>query len=154
MYLFDTDTLSNFLDQRREHDRLRERIRDVPPEQRFTSIINVEELLQGQWQGLNAQRSKVAKGQAPEESLTVVYEIYRRLFGFLASTQVLPYDAAAIAHFKKIDPSLRRRHASDSRIAACAAAYGFVVVTCNLRHFQEFGVVKCEDWTRADEPEW
>jgi tRNA(fMet)-specific endonuclease VapC len=47
MYLLDTNTVSNFLDQQRHSPQLTQKILSTPPEHIFISIITVEEILRG-----------------------------------------------------------------------------------------------------------
>lgn len=147
MYLFDTDTLSNFLDANRSYEQLRTRLVDTPPEQRFISIVNVEELLQGQAASINTLR-----GKGNEARLTDAYALYHHLYEALRLFQVVPYDRAAAEIYLGLDAAKRREGKSDARIAACAASRGLIVVTCNLAHFEKIGLAPCEDWTRGSLP--
>lgn len=142
MYLLDTDTISNLLDENRGYEGLRRSVLSVPPRQRFICIVNVEEILQGQWAAINSARG----GKAPPERVVQEYALFRRLFDDLQKFQVLDYCEKSEQWFRSLDHPTQRNYGLDCRIAAVAAANDLVVVTGNTRHYEKIALAKCVDW--------
>ena len=45
----------------------------------------------------------------------------------------------------------KRVGTNDRRVAAIAIAYNMIVVTRNVRHFEQIGGVRLEDWSLLEE---
>ena len=77
-------------------------------------------------------------------------ETRREVERFAARLEVLPFDAAAAAHFADIRAGLERRGltivAYDLMIAGHARSRGLVVVTGNLDEFRRVPGLLAEDW--------
>ena len=82
-------------------------------------------------------------GPRPAENRQLVERFAGRLV-------VLPHDGAAAAHTANIRAVLERRAlvigAYDLMIAGHARSRGLVVVTGNLREFEQVDGLRCEDW--------
>jgi|SRR5215471_2980993 len=115
---------------------LRERIENTPYEQIFVSVISVEEAIEGA-RNLIYRQGRVVAG----------YELLTRVFTSYSKFQILSYDEDALEVFNRFPKDAKRVTKSDRQIAATAMAKGYLVVTRNLRDFQQIGV-PCEDWSR------
>lgn len=132
-YLFDTDTLSDLL-RRAPSPRLLRRLAAVPPEEQSTSSITLGELIYG------AHRMR-------ERAAELVERIERALISNLA---VLPFDAAAARRYGELRAELEQRGTpigdADMRIASIALANGLIIVTGNVRHFEQVPGLAVENW--------
>ena len=133
MYLLDTDILSNLL-KRRPSTNLIAKLAVVPQEQQFTTSITMGELLYG------AHRIRT-------QSVQLLARIRELL---LRNLPVLPFDRAAADHYGRLKAELERRGTpvdeADLRIGAIALAWGYTVVTGNVRHFQRIPGLAVENW--------
>jgi tRNA(fMet)-specific endonuclease VapC len=142
VYLFDTDTTSNFLDDRRQNPHLRQKVLGQPAENLCISIVTVDELLRGMLALVADARSKTPLPQR--------YALLHKLFAALAKFNVAPYDDAAHAVFERIPVRVRQRHPKDCRIAAIALSRGMVIVTSNQSDFQQISGAQLVDWMLGD----
>jgi tRNA(fMet)-specific endonuclease VapC len=143
VYLLDSDTTSDYLDEKRSNPTLRERIEREPPHHLWISIVTFEEIVKGLLSLLNAARKHPRNGRKVVEYFGLLQNIVQDLQQF----QILPCDAAAEAKYQEIPANLRQQHSQDCHIAASAKAYDLTVVTQNTRHFALIPNLKIEDWT-------
>ena len=76
---------------------------------------------------------------------------YRRLaqlVPFLAAFRIAPFEDETQEIYRAMPPALRRLGSGDCKIAATALYFDLVVVTRNIRHFQQIPGIVCEDWTQ------
>ena len=139
MYLLDTSTVSNFLDERRFYPQLTAKILSQPPELIFTSIITVEEILQGALASVQKAKRK--------PSIVAAYQYFEELFSALNQFQILSYSAEAERIYQALSAKIKRIGTQDCRIAAIAKANELTVVTVNTNDFMGIGLVDVEDWT-------
>lgn len=104
----------------------------VPPEDQFTTAINLGELLYG-------------ASKAGRDDLVVrINEI------ITTRVNVLPFDERAAEKYGSLRAVLesegRTLHEADLRIASIALAANLVVVTGNLRHFERIPGLIVENW--------
>jgi tRNA(fMet)-specific endonuclease VapC len=141
LYLLDTDTVSNFLDRRRQNARLRERLLAEPVSELRVSIITVEEMLRG---ALDAVRD----AQKKKRSVAAASAFLGTVFDDLHQFPLLPHTELAERLYQEMPPDVKRIGTNDCRIAAAATSLGCTLVTANTQHFQRIGVQHLEDWTR------
>ena len=136
MYLLDTDILSNLL-KRAPSTALIAKLASVPPEQQFTSSINLGELVYG------AHRLQARTALLLERIETTLIQ----------NLPVFPFDAAAARRYGEVRAELERRGASpgdaDLRIGAIALVRGLTVITGNVRHFLRIPELPVENWLEA-----
>lgn len=140
MYLLDTSTVSNFLDEKRYHPQLTARILSQPPEQIFISIITVEEILQGALATVQKVKRKT--------SVTKAYQYFEDLFSALHRFQILSYTSEAEEIYQSLPAMIKRIGTQDCRIAAIAHTNKFTVITVNVSDFVRINLADVEDWTR------
>lgn len=132
MYLFDTDILSNLM-KRVPKGSLISRLVLVPPEEQFTSSVNLGELVYG---ALRSERSALLL-----ERIEAVVPV---------DLPVLPFDAVAARTYGGIRAGLESRGTpigdADLRVAAIALSRGLTVVTANERHFRKVPGLSVENW--------
>ena len=141
MYIFDTDTYSNFL---RGNALIRQRVSQVPRGTVYLCAITPEEVLRGRLDYINQLRS-----QQPSQ-LPVAYDLLLDVVRDLNRASILRYDDDAARIFRDFPASVKRAGSQDCRIAAVAQANGFTVVTSNTAHFAKIGV-PTEDWNLSPE---
>ncbi len=131
MFLFDSDVLIT-LNNRKESTSLRRRIRATPRRMRFTSTINLAEMLHGAY-GSDDTNNEI-----------------RRIEQLIAGFRMLSFDALAARAYAPIAFELRREGVrigeADTRIAAVAIANNLIVVTQNIRHFGRVQGLRVETW--------
>ncbi len=137
MYIFDTDTYSNFL---RGNALIRQRVSQVPRGSVYFSAITPEEVLRGRLDYINQLRSQ----------LPVAYDLLLDVVRDLNRASILRYDEDAAQIFRDFPASIKRAGSQDCRIAAVALVNGFTVVTSNTKHFAQIGV-PAENWNLSPE---
>jgi tRNA(fMet)-specific endonuclease VapC len=140
IYVLDTDHMS-LLERADSHEgeRLRERLRQIAPEERGTTIISFEEQMRG-WMGyLSAARSLAKQVE--------VYGCLHRQIQTYASMVILDFDERAAIEFQRLNKARPRVGTMDLKIAAIALAHNATLLSRNLRDFRKIGGLKVEDWT-------
>lgn len=131
-YLLDTDTLSNLM-RRVPKSSLISRLARVPPEEQFTSIVTLGELIYG---ALRSDRAALLL-----ERIEAVVPV---------DLPVLPFDALAARRYGGVRADLERKGTpigdADLRIAAIALSRRLTVVTANERHFRKVPGLSVENW--------
>lgn len=141
MYALDSDTLTLFLGGNPDVVR---RVLDTSKTDLWLPAVVVEERLRGRLAFLSSlSPSRPADSLKFPAAYDLLLESVRELNGF----QHLPYMPEAEALFQSWPAVVRRVGTRDCRIAATALTHGFVVVTCNLSHFQPISGVVLEDWS-------
>ena len=132
MYLLDTDTLSNLM-KLAPSDRLLDRIASAGPGDLFTSSITIGEIVYGAYRAARTS-----------EHLS---HLERAL---LRHINVVPFDEETAHRYGELRALLERTGGPigdpDTRIAATALVMGFIVVTGNVRHFQQVPGLSVENW--------
>jgi tRNA(fMet)-specific endonuclease VapC len=137
-HILDTDVLSEVLagDQR-----LAGRLLTVPPMDRATTIVTVDEIVRGR----TAVVRRAEGGGKPD--LVTAYGRLHETLDDLRRLTVLPYDRRADAQFGLLRSLVRGRAGThDLRIAAIAMSRGGTVVTRNRHHFREIPGLQVEFW--------
>jgi tRNA(fMet)-specific endonuclease VapC len=143
MILLDTDHLS--LLQTREAPAalaLQARLEAFPPDEVATTVITVEEQLRG-WLARIHQVADVQRHVA-------YYDRLLRLLAFFAAWHVLPFDNQAATTFTRLRQQRVRIGTMDLKIAAIALGQNALLVSGNLRDFQQVPGLHVEDWRQLD----
>jgi len=112
----------------------------VPDDERVcTTIISVEEHLRG-WLG------QIAAARKPETQI-IAYSRLQLLLEEYQLREVLPFDDAAAAVFISLKRKQIRIGTMDLRIGAIALACGALLISRNLRDFEQIPNLRVEDWT-------
>jgi len=133
VYCFDTDVLSAVLKRDPSLSLIR-RLARVPPEQQFTTAINLGELLYGAARSGNPRLVERIRDLVP------------------LAQRVLPFDQAAAEVYGPLRAQLeaegRRLGEPDLRIASIAISRTLILVTGNVRHFARIPGLRVENWLR------
>ena len=140
LVVLDTNTLSVL--QRGTsagYDNLCARLTRLPDETIFATVVSFEEQTRGWLAYLRRAKSDrdLLKGYS---DLWGMLNDYREL-------NVLPFDDAALTHYRELKTQRVRIGTMDLRIASIALACHAQVVTQNLRDFQQVPGLLVEDWT-------
>ncbi len=131
-YLFDTDVISALM-KHRVSDRQRARLEAIPADSQAIAAMSVMEVFHG------AHRS-------PDPERFIM--LFERLV--LPRVEVLPFDdnAARIAGKVRAEREAAGKPMApgDLQIAATALAKGRILVTGNVRHFNEVPGLDVENW--------
>ena len=137
LWVLDTDHLSLL---QRSHERVVFRLRQLPPSQRTTTIVNAEEQLRGRFATLAGAR-KV-------EEWVPAYRQFQQTLSELLPLQILPFDEAAAEQFVRLKTTVKQVGTQDLKIAAIALSADATLVTRNTVDFGRIAGLKLEDWTR------
>lgn len=139
--VLDTDHLSIlFQENQPECDRLRARLRALPPDDVATTIICFQEQVQG-WLAF-------AAGAKTDAQIVLAYSKLDSMWRWFCKMNVLAFDDAALAQFHSLRPACRRLGTLDLRIASVSIATGSTLLSRNLRDFRQVPGLRVEDWTR------
>ena len=139
MYFFDTDHMTLIEHGGLEYERIKARLRTVPPDDVATTIISYEEQTRG-W------LARIAQMKTPERQISVYSELKRQLRNYCDIT-VVEFDAKAAAELKRLRQEGLRIGAMDMKIAAIALANNATVITRNTQDFARVPDLKFEDWS-------
>ncbi|UCE42056.1 MAG: type II toxin-antitoxin system VapC family toxin [Candidatus Aminicenantes bacterium] len=132
MYVFDTDTLSNIV-KSRPAPLLLEKLSSLSLEFQYTTSINSAEI----YYGAHRSPNKDIILRAFEEAV-------------FPNVKILPFDEKSAKVYGKLKAKLEKKgtHKSepDLRIASIALQHGFILVSGNVRHFQDIPRLKIENW--------
>jgi tRNA(fMet)-specific endonuclease VapC len=140
MIVLDSDILSLMLWRGATPSRLDERLGQVPANELVTTIVTYEEQVRG-WMKV------IARAKTMSEQI----EAYRRLHQQLKlyrEVPILDFEEVAATRFQQPRKQFRRLQTSDLKIASIALANNALLITRNLRHFQQIPGLRAEDWTR------
>ena len=137
MFSLDADTVNGII---RGNERLSQRVRAVPADERWVSTIVVEETVGKQVSHLNTLRSQ--RKLFGRES-----RFLAELVKALAAFQILPYTDEAEQLYQSWPAKQKRVGPNDCRIAASAIRAGFTVITCNGKDFSAIPDLIWKDWS-------
>jgi len=136
--VLDTDHLAALLrTSSAAAEKLRERLANLVDDP-FITVVSAEEVFRG-WLSEIRRRSDVAKQIYP-------YHEFQRAIAALASWQVLPWDAPAVARFESLRQQKLRVGTMDLKIASIALAHGATLLTRNAVDFERVPGLQIEDW--------
>src|SRR5579872_176854 len=139
MILLDTDHLSVLINRKsRHHGALAERLTTCGDPVISTTVVSAEEQCRGWLAGIRRARDVTGQVHA--------YSRLAELFDFLGSWQLALFDEAAAEEFRKLRASRIRVGAQDLKIAAIALINDALLLSANLRDFQNVRGLEGEDW--------
>jgi len=136
MYLFDTDSFSQYL---RGDAQLTRRVTQTPNSLLFLCSITVEELLQGRLAAINKVRATPEVVRAYDFLLLTLEDL--RLF------TLLRFDERSESYLRALPSRVKQAGSQDCRIAAIAHTNGLTVITRNARDFSRIPDARFEDWS-------
>lgn len=139
--VLDTDHLTLIQRQTEPaYSRLRTRLQRLASIEVFTTVISVEEQMRG-WLNLIA-RAKTAQQEV------AAYQRLHMMLTFFAGTPLLDYTDEATVVFNQLKQSRIRIGSMDLKIAAITLAYNALLLSGNLKDYQQVPNLKVEDWAR------
>ncbi|HYT88500.1 MAG TPA: type II toxin-antitoxin system VapC family toxin [Gemmataceae bacterium] len=141
MVILDTDVMTLLeWSASPEAQRLKDRLAMLPVDQVRTTIISFEEQMRG-WMSHLASKKKVAEQVKAYAKLRRFLDIYRRLL-------ILDFDERAAVEFVRLKKQLPRLKTMDLKIAAIALSQNVLLISRNLRDFEQVPGLQVEDWTK------
>ena len=139
MVVLDTDPMSLLQRGGAEGQRIRRRLRTVPPDDVAITVISYEEQTRGWF-------ARLARASTPERQIFDYGEV-KNLLRDYCSIAVLDYDAAAAAKFQRLRDAKIRIGTMDLKIAAVALANDAILLTRNSTDFARVPGLRIEDWS-------
>ena len=139
LYILDTDHLSLW---QRGNNRLLKKLSSVPPNHVATTVINVEEQMQGRLAQLKRAKDK--------QQMVIFYGYFLQTKKLLCQVPVLPFSEDATQLFFALKEEKTKVGTQDLKIAAVALSVGAVLLTRNKKDFDRIPGLKIEDWTLSD----
>lgn len=136
LYVLDTDVLSLFQDG---HAVVVQHVQQHPINKIATTIISVEEQLGGWYAKLRRVKKR--------DQTARLYQKMTNAVRFLSLLQILSFPEPAIGRYESLRSTLRRLGKNDLRIAAIVLEFGGILVTRNVRDFQQVPGLTIEDWS-------
>lgn len=134
MYLFDTDSISQIINNRPSLSFIK-RLAAVSPENQFTTTITVGELVYGAY-----------KSSRPAYFLEKLEEMV------WPNIHILSFDEDAARIYGKARAEMEKKGIAlsepDMRISAIALCHNLTVVTGNTRHFSRVPDLRVENWLK------
>lgn len=141
MILLDTDHLSILAFSRSEqHARLKARMAASNDQGFATTIVNAEEQLRGWLAEIN--RQKTPHKQIPP------YERLQAVLVFLRPFSLVAFDEHAADEFEHLRKAKVRIGSSDLRVATIALVRNALLLSANLRDFQQVPGLRVENWLK------
>jgi tRNA(fMet)-specific endonuclease VapC len=140
--ILDTDAITILF--RREnslYEKLLERLERDPAQEVVTTIVSVQEQLQGWLAVLNRARL------APNDLINTYGRLQTALEEY-AAMAILHFDTLAHAKYEEIRHRARRVATLDLRIACIALVHNATVLTRNTRDFRQVPGLLVEDWSK------
>ncbi|MGO8744859.1 MAG: type II toxin-antitoxin system VapC family toxin [Thermoguttaceae bacterium] len=138
MILLDTDHINVLQSMGPQVAALRASMAASADQEFATTAITVEEQMRG-WLALIHRYSDVHR-QIP------AYERLVGLFDFFARWHIPPFDEAAADEFNRLRGQRVRIGTMDLKIAATALANGALLLSANLRDFEQVPNLRVENW--------
>jgi tRNA(fMet)-specific endonuclease VapC len=141
MILLDTDHLTVLAFSRSEqHTRLKGRMAASNDQDFATTIVNAEEQMRGWLAGIN--RLRKVHQQTP------AYKHLLELLGFLGELSLIPFDFRAADEFELLRKAKVRIGSMDLKIASIALVHNALLLSANLRDFQQVPGLRVENWLK------
>ena len=139
MILIDTDHLSVLSNRRSTaHAGLVQRMTSSSDQEFAIPVICVEEQCRG-WLALVNRARHIHDQVEP-------YERLAKLIDFLSDWHLIPFDIAAADEFERLRKQRVRIGTQDLKIAATAIVREALLLTANLRDFQQVPGLRAKDW--------
>lgn len=141
MILLDTDHLTILaFPEGQAHARLLARMRASSDPVFATTIVSAEELLRGRLAAINRQ-------PIPRQQIAP-YERLRQLLGFLRPFLLIEFDERAAGEFERLRKAKVRIGSMDLKIACIALVGDSLLLSANLRDFQQVPGLRVENWLK------
>jgi tRNA(fMet)-specific endonuclease VapC len=137
-YILDTDTITY---HQLGRSAIVARLTQLSPGQVATTVITMEEQLQGRLAAIRRQRDP--------DRLAQSYRLFQATQSYFCQLPVLPFDEVALARYRGLLEQRVRIGTQDLRIAAITLVNRAILVTSNQRHFGQLADLLIEDWTAA-----
>lgn len=137
MILLDTDTVTHFS---YGNENIRKRIEAVGDEELAIATITRHELLRG--------RAETLLKAASEEELRTAVERFQQTEQLLAAFLTADFDENSIKNFGKLkkQKKLKKMGRADMLIACIALAHNALLVTRNIKDYQDVAGLRTENW--------
>ena len=141
MIILDTDCLS-LLERQTGTDylRLQRKLDEFPSDEITTTIITFEEQMRG-WMAYLARMRSI-------DEQVLAYETLRQYFDYFRALTIIDFDEKAAEIYKNLKLNKIRSGTMDLKIAAIAISCDAILVSRNLRDFEEVPNLVVKDWTR------
>ena len=139
MILLDTDHLTILrYRESAQHDLLMERLNESLDDDVATSVVSVEEQLRG-WLAEIHRCRRIEDQSSADERLAEQIE-------FLANWPIIRFDPRATNEFAQLRRARIRIGTQDLKIAAIALAQEALLLSANLRDFEQVPGLRVENW--------
>lgn len=135
LYVLDTDHVS--LHQRKD-PLVTARIESHPATEMAVTAITLGEQMRG----------RLAQLGQKKVSLSAAYELLRTTSEYFCSMNILPFDEDAYRRYEGLRSQKIRVGKMDLRIAAIVLSRSAMLVTRNLRDFEQVPNLRIEDWSK------
>ena len=122
-----------------EGQRIRRRLRNIPPDDVAITVISYEEQTRGWF-------ARLARAATPERQVFDYGEV-KNLLRDYCSLAVLNFDNDAAAEFRRLRTAKIRVGTMDLKIAAVVLANNAVLLTRNMTDFGKIPGLRIEDWS-------
>ncbi|MBC8143344.1 MAG: type II toxin-antitoxin system VapC family toxin [Armatimonadetes bacterium] len=139
IFLLDTDRVTYIQRGTTEGLAIRQRLRDVAPDDYGTTVVTYEEQCRG-W------LDSIHRAKTPSSRLIAYKDLKDNLL-FFSRIAVWEYDLAAEETFARLVKAKLGVGAKDLRIASIALANDATVLTHNTSHFARVPGLRFDDWT-------
>lgn len=141
MIILDTDCLSLLERQTGEpYFRLQAKLDEFPSNEIVTTIITYEEQMRG-WM------SYLAKMRSIKEQV-FAYETLKQYFDYFKTLTIIEFDKKAAEIFKNLKSNKIRVGSMDLKIASIAIANEAILISRNLKDFEQVPDLTVQDWSR------
>ena len=141
MIILDTDCLSLLERQTGTgYLRLQRKLDEFPSDEITTTIITFEEQMRG-WMAYLARMRSI-------DEQVLAYETLKQYFDYFKTLTVIDFDERAAEIYKNLKQNKIRIGTMDLKIAAIAISRNAILVSRNLRDFEEVPNLVVKDWTR------
>ena len=141
MIILDTDCLSVFdREKYLEFSVLRKKLNEFPPDEIFTTIITFEEQMRG-WLAYLSRCKNI-------EQQIFAYERLNKFLDNFREIAVLDFEEKAAKVFQNLKSNKIRIGTMDLKIASITIANKAILISRNLKDFEQVSNLTVQDWTR------
>ena len=141
MIILDTDCLSLLERQTgKDYLLLQARLDEFPSDEIVTTIITYEEQMRG-WMSYLARMRSI-------DDQVFAYETLKQYFDYFKTLTVIDFDKNAAEIYKNLKSNKTRIGTMDLKIASIVISRKAILVSRNLRDFEQVPNLVVKDWTR------
>jgi tRNA(fMet)-specific endonuclease VapC len=141
MIILDTDCLSLLERQTgKDYLRLQSKLDEFPSDDIVTTIITYEEQMRG-WMAFLARMRSI-------DEQVFAYETLKQYFDYFKTLTVIDFDKNAAEIYKNLKSQKIRIGTMDLKIASIAISHNAILVSRNLRDFEEIPDLIIKDWAK------